>query len=111
MELEKQFDSKKIEKQIKEYLSGGFSTEVILHIILIAISLAVAAVPSWGPWSEWSGCSHTCGGGKRLRLRSCLDGDFCKGNSTDYDECNTQECPSSKQNLLHPYLIKYFKQD
>ena len=43
---------------------------------------------SWGPRSEWSGCSHTCGEGNRLRLESCLDGDFCEGNSTDYEECN-----------------------
>jgi hypothetical protein len=77
--------------------------EIPLGPVLMKITdshLSVAAVPSWGPWSEWSGCSHTCGGGKRLRLRSCLDGDFCEGNSTYYDECNTQECPSSKHTTV-----------
>ena len=30
-----------------------------------------------------------------------MDGDFCEGgNSTDYEECNTQECPSSKHNKV-----------
>ena len=63
---------------------------------------------AWGPWSEWSGCSHTCGGGNRLRLKSCLDGDFCEGNITDYEECNTQEFPSSKHYYWNNYHKNHF---
>lgn len=46
----------------------------------------------WSEWSEWSECSSLCNGGLKFRQRTCLDG-VCIGNSTEYSECNTFQCP------------------
>lgn len=28
--------------------------------------------PDWTPWSEWSQCTKSCGGGMRTKLRECV---------------------------------------
>lgn len=54
---------------------------------------------NWASWSEWGTCTSPCGGGFQLRNRSCNDpeplygGEFCQGNTTDVNECNTHPCP------------------
>uniref|UniRef100_A0A8C5EZ23 Peptidase M12B domain-containing protein n=1 Tax=Gouania willdenowi TaxID=441366 RepID=A0A8C5EZ23_GOUWI len=53
----------------------------------------------WSPWSHWSDCSRTCGGGVMYRERSCTsprpqnNGKFCTGSSRLNQLCNTQPCP------------------
>ena len=53
----------------------------------------------WSPWGRWSGCSHTCGGGKRRRNRFCVEpnetGKPCPldGITQEEEKCNKQKCP------------------
>ncbi|XP_049270622.1 hemicentin-1 [Rhipicephalus sanguineus] len=53
----------------------------------------------WGPWSEWSACSASCGGGTRTRRRSCdspvpmRGGRQCQGEPEQEDFCHPEACP------------------
>ncbi|XP_056009334.1 SCO-spondin-like, partial [Ostrea edulis] len=55
---------------------------------------------AWGAWQAWGSCSKTCGGGKRSRARICDNpkpangGLECTGSSGNFDDCNTQDCPT-----------------
>ena len=60
--------------------------------------------PVHGGYSEWTGfepCTRTCGGGKRIRRRSCTSpppahgGRNCSGLGPSIDSfaCNTEKCP------------------
>ncbi|XP_039269295.2 A disintegrin and metalloproteinase with thrombospondin motifs gon-1-like isoform X2 [Styela clava] len=48
----------------------------------------------WGPWSTFSDCSASCGGGLRTRTRRCTGGPgSCgAGESTISVQCNTDAC-------------------
>ena len=41
----------------------------------------VLPCPSFGPWSSWSPCSVTCGGGNQTRMRECLPPNEVTGGS------------------------------
>ncbi|CAB4026763.1 Hypothetical predicted protein, partial [Paramuricea clavata] len=55
----------------------------------------------YSEWSEWEGCSGTCGGGKQFRSRTCTDplaqygGMNCDSKGPPREEriCNTNLCP------------------
>ncbi|XP_077188775.1 hemicentin-1 isoform X2 [Paroedura picta] len=53
----------------------------------------------WAPWSSWTACSVSCGGGTRQRTRDCSDplpqygGHKCEGNDIQIDFCNSDLCP------------------
>ncbi|NWT15620.1 HMCN1 protein, partial [Vireo altiloquus] len=53
----------------------------------------------WSPWSSWSACSVSCGGGSRQRTRHCSDpapqfgGHKCEGSDIRMDFCNSDPCP------------------
>ncbi|KAM4684567.1 LOW QUALITY PROTEIN: SCO-spondin-like [Amazona ochrocephala] len=53
--------------------------------------------PIYGPWSPWSPCSHSCGGGNTSRHRECQEsagGEPCSATDTEeVAECNLQPCP------------------
>lgn len=59
---------------------------------------------SFKPWSEWTQCSRSCGGGlrERERYRHCTNprplhgGKKCEGLDNDdmFEDCNTLDCPS-----------------
>ncbi|XP_051552292.1 A disintegrin and metalloproteinase with thrombospondin motifs 12-like [Myxocyprinus asiaticus] len=52
----------------------------------------------WGPWSEWSHCSRTCGAGVQSADRECnqpkpeFGGIYCMGKRKRYRICNTKPC-------------------
>ncbi|KAK1891175.1 ADAMTS-like protein 5 [Dissostichus eleginoides] len=49
----------------------------------------------WAPWSGWSVCSRSCGGGASVRTRTCITrnpvGGPCSGEARQYKICNTKE--------------------
>ncbi|KAK4311029.1 hypothetical protein Pmani_017444 [Petrolisthes manimaculis] len=53
----------------------------------------------WSLWSEWGGCTASCGGGQRRRFRTCdspapsPDGRACPGPDTHTQACNNHTCP------------------
>uniref|UniRef100_T2M4C5 A disintegrin and metalloproteinase with thrombospondin motifs 9 n=1 Tax=Hydra vulgaris TaxID=6087 RepID=T2M4C5_HYDVU len=53
----------------------------------------------WGEWSEYGGCSRTCGGGIKFTTRECdnpkpaYNGNYCFGIRKKYESCNTDSCP------------------
>ncbi|XP_078368704.1 uncharacterized protein LOC144652532 isoform X2 [Oculina patagonica] len=64
----------------------------------------------WSSWSSWAACSQKCGGGHRIRTRSCDDpvpkygGAGCKGNYYESETCNTKRCPEFPS---WPYDFKF----
>ncbi|VDD96513.1 unnamed protein product, partial [Enterobius vermicularis] len=55
----------------------------------------------WNQWSEWSGCSVTCGEGRRSRHRKCnaMFVFLCDGPSLEEDSCTKGPCPSNAISL------------
>uniref|UniRef100_A0A3Q2QHI6 SCO-spondin n=1 Tax=Fundulus heteroclitus TaxID=8078 RepID=A0A3Q2QHI6_FUNHE len=49
------------------------------------------SVGPWLPWSQWSACSVSCGGGQQSRSRVCTSPP-CHGISRQSKMCNTQVC-------------------
>ena len=54
---------------------------------------------SWRHWESWTSCSRTCGGGTKIRHRSCKGprhgGRSCIGSTSQSRSCKTHSCPSS----------------
>lgn len=46
---------------------------------------------SWGEWSEYTACSADCGGGTKIRSRTC-PGDSCVGDASESRNCNNSDC-------------------
>ncbi|XP_053120701.1 SCO-spondin-like [Hemicordylus capensis] len=55
---------------------------------------------AWGQWSPWTGCTISCGGGMRSRMRACDSpapqggGDYCEGAPTQVEACHLDPCPA-----------------
>ncbi|KAM6977691.1 SCO-spondin [Aplochiton taeniatus] len=55
----------------------------------------------WSQWGGWSGCSDSCGGGIKFRLRQCDNpapqsgGRGCVGVTEQQKDCNTHNCSDS----------------
>ncbi|KAJ8005411.1 hypothetical protein DPEC_G00146370 [Dallia pectoralis] len=51
----------------------------------------------WQPWTLWTGCTKTCGGGSQQRQRNCngpfYGGDACPGDREEVRSCNEKRCP------------------
>ena len=73
---------------------GSLGFIVWLYQFICLFFLFVATV--WGTWSSWSGCTSSCGGGRRSRVRSCLNGNTCYGPTHEYENCNELSCPDRK---------------
>ncbi|MED6275796.1 Hemicentin-1, partial [Characodon lateralis] len=58
---------------------------------------------NWGLWQPWGGCSASCGGGERTRVRICNSpspsngGRPCPGDPTQLSRCSNQACPGGPQ--------------
>ena len=53
--------------------------------------------PAWTPWTSWSQCSQSCGGGSRTRIRECRKGrnyGDCVGEDEETEACNDDKCPA-----------------
>ena len=56
---------------------------------------------NWGSWTEWGSCTLSCGGGTRVRKRSCDtpapsdNGRYCAGSDRQIDYCNKDDCPGT----------------
>ncbi|KAI8521812.1 A disintegrin and metalloproteinase with thrombospondin motifs 14 [Branchiostoma belcheri] len=61
----------------------------------------IAIHGGWSTWTAWEECSRTCDIGIRVRHRTCDNprpergGSDCKGQSQEFELCNTQDCPDS----------------
>ena len=48
---------------------------------------------------NWNDCSRSCGGGHRVRYRTCSNpvpsgkGPYCVGQAAEVADCETQDCP------------------
>ena len=64
------------------------------HLFLLCWQLASL---TWTAWMSWSGCTTTCGGGTRTRIRTCMstNGGFqlgCAGSNSQTVNCAAEEC-------------------
>ncbi|KAI7792293.1 SCO-spondin [Triplophysa rosa] len=52
----------------------------------------------WTPWSVWSDCPVTCGKGKQIQTRACINppprnnGTYCTGPERDTQDCHAGPC-------------------
>lgn len=57
---------------------------------------------AWSEWSSWTQCSKTCGGGIKVRERSCTNpppkgnGQSCVGEVEETGACSENPCPKRK---------------
>ncbi|XP_013418821.1 A disintegrin and metalloproteinase with thrombospondin motifs adt-2 isoform X2 [Lingula anatina] len=56
---------------------------------------ACPATPTWTQWGAWTSCSVSCGGGTQTRTRTCNGGSSCVGDSSESQDCNTNDCTTS----------------
>uniref|UniRef100_A0A914WFD1 Uncharacterized protein n=1 Tax=Plectus sambesii TaxID=2011161 RepID=A0A914WFD1_9BILA len=48
----------------------------------------------WQEWAPWASCTVTCGGGERLRNRTCsVQGACVEGKAVEYARCHEEQCP------------------
>ncbi|KAG8003568.1 Cartilage intermediate layer protein 1, partial [Nibea albiflora] len=51
----------------------------------------------WSPWGRWGTCSVTCGGGRRIRRRTCVRTSVtvqCAGRPVEIQKCGKSACPT-----------------
>ncbi|XP_068176409.1 cartilage intermediate layer protein 1 [Antennarius striatus] len=56
----------------------------------------------WGPWGQWGSCSVTCGGGRRIRRRTCIRTSLtvqCSGRPGEIQKCGKSPCPAKCQRM------------
>ncbi|GAB0094710.1 thrombospondin type-1 domain-containing protein 4 [Sergentomyia squamirostris] len=81
----------------------------------------------WGPWSNWTECSRSCGGGIKMQSRECIAKVFvnnrssgeksttvivrnnteCIGLYKRYNICNEQDCPPSDRDFREQQCTQF----
>uniref|UniRef100_A0A8D0TL61 SCO-spondin n=1 Tax=Sus scrofa TaxID=9823 RepID=A0A8D0TL61_PIG len=65
---------------------------------IVCEDVECAGPGAWTPWSPWSGCPVSCGGGNQVRTRVCMalaahqEGPRCLGPDTQTQRCGQQPC-------------------
>uniref|UniRef100_A0A914WYZ9 ADAMTS/ADAMTS-like cysteine-rich domain-containing protein n=1 Tax=Plectus sambesii TaxID=2011161 RepID=A0A914WYZ9_9BILA len=77
--------------------------------LLEAFEIEKRPFHGWSAWSEWSGCSRTCGSGVRHQLRRCL-GKECAGESAKQQLCETDRCPENAASFRQVQCSAYDNQ-
>lgn len=62
-----------------------------------------------GVWSDWSGCSRTCGIGQMFRYRECADDDQCYGPNIEVIECFRIHCAEHTRKIPDKNQFSPFK--
>ena len=81
------------------YADTPMVTMVHSHGIPMVTLFIAVSDGEWSTWGEWSGCSVSCDGGTRTRVRTCdnpapsLLGSPCTGESDQSGDCGTTACP------------------
>ena len=81
---------------IPGFITGKDSMALLRHVF---DNFIIVVDGNFTPWSNWSQCSKSCGGGQRKRTRSCSNpppsrcGKTCVGDNEEVANCNTQACP------------------
>ena len=71
----------------------------------------VLPCPSFGPWSSWSPCSVTCGGGNQTRRRECLPPNEVTGGSAAKQRIQQLYCEGKSlqsQVIFHQYIQEIY---
>lgn len=74
------------------------SGKVISFRQKVVLNLPSKISGAWGPWSDWSPCSLSCGGGQQIRNRTCNNpaprggGENCTGDAQESRSCSMQAC-------------------
>jgi hypothetical protein len=68
------------------------------HCRIVIKCLSVLVNGGWIPYSAWSKCTKTCGGGTQTRTRTCTNpapangGKDCVGSASKTKACNEEAC-------------------
>ena len=62
----------------------------VLHLYHLWFNYFLLTAPSL--WTEWSTCTHICGGGMQYATHKCLQTGDCTGLFFKEQRCNTQDC-------------------
>ncbi len=61
---------------------------------------------TWTEWTEFSGCSKTCGSGSKTRTRIC-NGGKCSGEAIETKLCQTEECKIGKSFFYNIFVCDF----
>ena len=79
----------------KLYLQSGEKNDCLAELELEE-ECNIQPCPELGPWSDWTTCTKSCGGGTRKKVRECVQPrsvSGCVGETEDEEDCNLQDCP------------------
>ena len=82
----------------RECLNGDAGDEGCAGDLVEAVVCGEDACPvapvvfTWNAWTAFGACSVTCGGGTKVRTRTCDVADQCPGEASDFELCRTGTC-------------------